>query len=193
MDISFPAPVPYAGDEGDRGSPGRTHLAVDEHLVERAFRSTSSKKSPGPDGMGPLAIQCLFNRDRHRITEQIRTHIRLGVHPQCWKIARGVTIPKPGKDNYGLAKSYRVISLLNCLGKMVEKVAAMLVSTHCENTGGFHPVSTDAEYAARLWTQWEWLSHRPRRRGRGVASLGPCSWMSPPLFPVWPEDAFFAI
>ena len=41
---------------------------------------------------------------------------------------RGVTVPKPGKDKYALAKSHRVISLLNCLGKMVEKVAAMLVS-----------------------------------------------------------------
>ena len=73
-------------------------------------------------------------------------HTRLGLHPQCWNIARGVTIPKPGKDDYGLAKSYRVISLLNCPGKMVEKVAAMLVSAHCENTGGFHP----GQYGCRI-------------------------------------------
>ena len=38
-----------------------------------------------------------------------------------------------------LAKSYRCISLLNCLGKMVEKVAAMMVSAHCETISGFHP------------------------------------------------------
>ena len=36
-------------------------------------------------------------------------------------------MPKPGKDDYGMAKLYRCISLLNCLGKMVEKVAAELV------------------------------------------------------------------
>ena len=114
--------------------------------MEKAFQGTSSKKSPGPDGIGPLAIRCLFNWDRYRIVELIRTHIRLGLHPQCWKIARGVTIPKPGKDNYSLAKSYRVISLLNCLGKMVEKVAAMLVSAHCEGTGGFHP----GQYGCRI-------------------------------------------
>ena len=68
----------------------------------------------------------------------IRTHIRLGVHPDSWKVARGVAIPKPGKDDYSAAKAYRVISL-NCLGKMIEKVVAMLVSAHCELTGGFHP------------------------------------------------------
>ena len=67
----------------------------------------------------------------------IRTHIRPGVHPRRWKVARGVNIPKPGKDDYGLAKSYRVISLLNFLGKMVEKVAVMMVSAYCEATGRF--------------------------------------------------------
>lgn len=45
-----------------------------------------------------------------------------------------MAIPKPGKDDYSAAKAYRVIS-----GKMVEKVAAMLVSAHCEMSRGFHP------------------------------------------------------
>ena len=67
--------------------------------------------------------------------ELIKTHFRLGIHLRQCKTARGVTIPKPGKDDYGLAKSYRVISLLNCLGKMVEKVATIMVSTHYEATG----------------------------------------------------------
>ena len=104
-----------------------------------SFRGTSSKKSPGPDGIGPLAIRCIYEWEPDRIVALIRAHIRLGIHPRRWKIAHGVTIPKPGKDDYGLAKSYRVISLLNCLGKMVEKVAAMMVSAHCEATGQFHP------------------------------------------------------
>ena len=55
------------------------------------------------------------------------------------EVARGVTIPKPGKDDYSLAKSYRHISLLNCLGKMVEKVAAELVGAHCDQVQGFYP------------------------------------------------------
>lgn len=62
------------------------------------------------------------------------------MHPDRWKVARGVTIPKLGRDDYSLAKSYRCISLLNCLGKMIEKVGAMLVGTHCNQIEGFHPV-----------------------------------------------------
>ena len=50
-----------------------------------------------------------------------------------------MVIPKPGKADYGAAKAYRVISLLNCLGKMVGKVAAILISNHYEREGAFHP------------------------------------------------------
>ena len=48
-------------------------------------------------------------------------------------------IPKPGKSDYSLAKSYKVISFLNCLGKTAEKVAAMLGSARCEVSEDFHP------------------------------------------------------
>ena len=49
-----------------------------------------------------------------------------------------VTIPKPGKEGYSLAKSYRCISLLNCLGNM-ERVASELVGAHSDQVRGFHP------------------------------------------------------
>ena len=49
--ISFSPPTLYDGDEGQEGPPGTAFHAADEHLVARAFRGTS-KKSPGPDGMG---------------------------------------------------------------------------------------------------------------------------------------------
>jgi hypothetical protein len=48
------------------------------------------------------------------------------------KIDKGITIPKLWKDDYGKAKSYRVISLLNCISKTVEKVAAILITEAVE-------------------------------------------------------------
>ena len=105
-----------------------------------AFRKTSSRTSPDPVGVGPLAFRRLFMEwNTARTDALIRAHIKLGVHPARWKLAQGVIIPKPGKDNYSVPKTYRCISLLNCLGKMVEKVVADLISRHCEATGGFHP------------------------------------------------------
>ena len=52
-------------------------------------------------------------------------------------MTKGVITPKPCKDDYGVAKAYRRISLLSCLGKMVEKAAAGLISEYCESSGNF--------------------------------------------------------
>ena len=80
MGISFPPPTPYDGDEGQEGPDGTAFHAVDEHLVARAFRGTSKKKSPGPDGIGSLAIACVYEWDPEWIVALLRAHIRLGYH-----------------------------------------------------------------------------------------------------------------
>ena len=75
--------------------------------VIRAFQVTNSKKSPDPDGMGLFAIRTLFfSWDTQRVVALIRAHVRLGVHPDHWKLARGVIIPKPGKGGCPTARAY---------------------------------------------------------------------------------------
>ena len=54
-------------------------------------------------------------------------------------MVKGVLLRKPNKPDYSAVKPYRVISLLNCLGKVVEKIAADAIAHHCESTGVFHP------------------------------------------------------
>jgi hypothetical protein len=64
--------------------------------------------------------------------------IRLGHHPRVWKTAKGILLRKQGKPSYAIAKAYRVISLLSCLGKVVEKVAAIWIASYCEINGVFY-------------------------------------------------------
>ena len=59
--------------------------------------------------------------------------IRIGYHPTEWKKARGILLEKGGKRDFGLVRSYWVISLLNCIGKVVEKVVAKELSQYCED------------------------------------------------------------
>jgi Reverse transcriptase (RNA-dependent DNA polymerase) len=54
------------------------------------------------------------------------------VHPKASKKAKGILLQKPNKSNYFITKSYRVISLLNCLGKVAEKVAITAIANICE-------------------------------------------------------------
>ena len=89
LSISFPAPIPYEGGEGEPGPPGQAYRLVDSRLAATAFKGTSTKKSPGPDGISPLAIRCLYDWEADRIEAIIRTHIRLEIHPEAWKTAGG--------------------------------------------------------------------------------------------------------
>jgi hypothetical protein len=45
---------------------------------------------------------------------------------------------KPDKPNHLKAKNYRVISLLNCLRKVVKKIAAERISSFCERHEALH-------------------------------------------------------
>jgi hypothetical protein len=63
---------------------------------------------------------------------------RLKVHPQAWKTIRGIMLKKPGKANYSLAKTWRVISLLNIMGKIIEKLAADVIAEFCKKAEILH-------------------------------------------------------
>jgi hypothetical protein len=71
--------------------------------------------------------------------------IGTGRHPAVWKRASGVVIRKPGKDDYTKLKAYRSISLLSCIGNVVEKVVAELVSQEAERRGQL----SDAQFGSR--------------------------------------------
>jgi hypothetical protein len=52
-----------------------------------------------------------------------------GYHPKYFKKATGVILKKPQSaklpyKNYALLKTYKIISLLNCLAKVMEKIIA---------------------------------------------------------------------
>ena len=71
--------------------------------------------------------------------------IRTGRHPAVWKRATGVVIRKPGKDDYTQLTAYRSISLLSCMGKVVEKVVAELLSEDGERRG----LLSDGQFGSR--------------------------------------------
>jgi ribonuclease HI len=114
------------------------HQTVDEERVRQALFGQSVKKAPGIDKLNFQALRLLWKWDAARIVALARQCFRLGVHPQTWKTARGILLRKQDKHDYTLVKAYRVISLLNCLGKVVEKLAAEAIASHCEATQALH-------------------------------------------------------
>ena len=73
-----------------------------------------------------------------QMTALVQGCIRTGFHPCTWKTAKGVLLRKQGKPTYTVSKAYRVISLLNCLGKVVERAVATWIASYCEANDTFH-------------------------------------------------------
>jgi hypothetical protein len=160
---SFP---PNGGDQ-DYGLPpaGSAYTRVTEQAVDRAIFSQSVKKAPGLDKLSFCAIPLLWKLDQERTVRLTSVVICTRRHPAVLKWASSVVICKPGKDNYKKLNAYSSISLLSCMGKVVENVAAELLS----------------EKAEKMWP----LSDRQFRRGNGPLAIDAAGTMVDRAHPAW--------
>src|SRR6201747_2497036 len=100
--------------------------------IRKAITSSSSAKAPGPDSIGFECIKVAYSYIPDHFNSLYKTLLHAGHHPTCWKEATVVIIKKLGKPDYGIPKAYRPISLLNCLGKISEKIMASRLSHMAE-------------------------------------------------------------
>ena len=100
----------------------RPFYNVTKREVEQALQGTSNKSAPGPSGIGYKLVKWAFAAHPDFILDIYDAALRLGHHP--WTLAKVVIIPKPNKPDYSAAKAYRPVSLLECFGKVLEKIVA---------------------------------------------------------------------
>jgi len=124
---------------------GCAHTRITEQAVARSLIPQSVKQALGPDQLSFCAIRLLWKWDKARIVRLTRAAIHMGIHPAVWKRASRVVIRKPRKDDNTKLKAYRTISLLICMGKLVEKVAAELLSEDPERRG----LKNDRQFGSR--------------------------------------------
>ena len=82
------------------------------------------KKACGPDAINFTIVQKSFQSLKNVFFMIYSKFIRIGYHPLCWRTGRGAVLKKPNKSDYSFPKSYRIITLLNCLGKIADKIVA---------------------------------------------------------------------
>ena len=100
----------------------RPFYSVTKHEVEHALSDVSNKSAPGPSGIGYKLVKWAFAAHPEFILDIYTTALRLGHH--LWTKVKVVIIPKPNKPNYSAAKAYQPVSLLECFGKVLEKIIA---------------------------------------------------------------------
>ena len=125
---------------------------VTEVAVVRAITSFSPFKSAGPDEIFPALLQKGTEYIVPCLTPIFRACIQFGYMPEIWRRMRVVFIPKPGKDSYERASSWRPISLTSFLLKTLERLIDWYLRSptlvgRLKNAGQFaylEGVSTDA-------------------------------------------------
>lgn len=95
-------------------------------------------KTPGPDEITQDIITKAYNAIPEVFFKVYSYLLDSGYHPTCWKQAIGAILKKPKKPDYSEPKAYRVISLLNCLGKISERIFAQRLSFLAETTTLLH-------------------------------------------------------
>jgi hypothetical protein len=103
------------------------------------------KKAPRPDKLLFSIIRLIWKWDKERIVRLTKAAIRTGRHPAIWKLASGVGIRKTRKHDFTRLKAYRSISLLSCMGKVVEKVVAELLSDEAQR----RELLSDGQFGSR--------------------------------------------
>lgn len=121
-------PHPTSTDKTKRKTIRHSHkqAKTDENIftiedVTRAIQNSKTSKALGPDGIAPIMLKHLGPIATNYITELVNTSMRTMQIPNIWKVGRIIPLPKPGKPaNQG--KSYRPISLLSPIAKLMEKL-----------------------------------------------------------------------
>lgn len=112
---------------------------LSEGEIEHACSSNIQSKSPGPDLITQEIITNAYKAIPEIFLECYRIFIDAGYHPSCWREATGAVLPKPNKPKYNIPKAYRVITLLNSLGKISERILAQRLSFLAETTDLLDP------------------------------------------------------
>jgi hypothetical protein len=127
--FSFPKPPEPVLTLPGIATPKRPFYEVTRHEVEQALSGTSNKSAPGPSGIGYKLVKWAFAAHPEFILDIYTSALHLGHHP--WMSATVVIIPKPNKPDYSAAKAYRPVSLLECFGKVLEKIVANRFLSDC--------------------------------------------------------------
>src|SRR5436190_17098050 len=105
---------------------------INKNEIKTTIFTSFIKKAVGPDTISFLIIQKIYQVLEDRFYKLYKALIESEYHSKYWKEAIGVILKKPNRK-VTILKSYRVISLLNCLRKVAEKIIATRLSFLAES------------------------------------------------------------
>lgn len=104
-------------------------FSLSEEQVSQALGSTKPSKALGPDELSPIMLKYLGPTAISYLTKLLNLSLRHQVIPNVWKVGRIIPLVKPGKPA-SKGKSYRPISLLSPVAKLMEKPILSTLTEH---------------------------------------------------------------
>ncbi|KAJ4473959.1 hypothetical protein C8J55DRAFT_433411, partial [Lentinula edodes] len=100
------------------------HEKLTRTEVKEAIYEQSPSKAPGDSQITFRAIRWAWEVEAELIFSIMHHCVETGHHPRLWRQAIAVALRKPKKPDYSEPRAYRLIQLLECMGKVLEKVVA---------------------------------------------------------------------
>jgi len=108
---------------------------VSPEEVSSALRKSSNTSAPGPSGI-PYSIWKQVHKPNERLLPSLFTPLLThGYHPLAMKKANGIVLAKPGKPDYRLPASFRIIVLLETVSKILERLSSLSLTPAARSLG----------------------------------------------------------
>ena len=110
--------------------------------LTEALATCANASAPGPSHFSWELLKLFVKDDAFRafFLQLANNIVECGIWPAVFKDSVTVIIPKPHKDDYSKAKSYRPIALLECPGKLISKMIAARLQSDIQLQRIAHPL-----------------------------------------------------
>jgi len=99
-----------------------------EGKIKHAINFSALRKALEPDDMSFVIVQRAYKSVPEIFNLVYSNLIESDYHSKIWREGTEIILKKSNKPDYSISKAYRIITLLNCLGKVAEKLIAMRLS-----------------------------------------------------------------
>ena len=96
--------------------------------VRDAIFGASPTSAPGPSGITNQAVRWAWDVASAELVTLFALSARIGHHPAPYHQSVSVALQKPRKPDYTIPRAYRLIALLDCVGKVLERIQARRLS-----------------------------------------------------------------
>ena len=134
----LPAGIDDEGPRPQRAPVPMPPLTMEE--IEQRIFAAKPWKAPGEDGLPAIVWKQVWPVVKERVLLLFQTSLDDGEFPAQWRNAKIIPLKKQDKGDYTAATSWRPISLLCTLGKILESVVAERIS-HAVETFGLLPTN----------------------------------------------------